>query len=83
MILTLIVGIVGIISTIVAWKFNPKTQIYVELDKIMREIEQEEKRRDKALSDNNSGDLTIVTFALDRLRKRKTDLLQRLANNRF
>lgn len=83
MILTLIVGIVGIISTIVAWKFNPKTQIYVELDKIMREIEQEEKRRDKALSDNNSGDLTIATFALDRLRKHKTDLLQRLANNRF
>lgn len=83
MITSIVVGILGIISTIVAWKFNPKTQIYVELDKIMREIEQEERHRDKALSENNSGDLTIATFALDRLRKRKTDLLQRLTNNRL
>ena len=74
----IIAGIVGIISTILAWNLNPKRKIYAELDSIYKELEKLYARRDRALQANNNDELTIATSLIIGLCQRKTILLQRL-----
>ena len=76
--IALITGVVGIISTILAWNLNPKRKIYAELDSIYKELDKLYARRDKALQDNNSDELTLVTSLIISLCARKASLLQRL-----
>lgn len=73
-----IVALVGIISTIVAWKYNPKGAVNRELDKIYKELEELYAKRDKALQDHDNDSLTVITSDIMRLCARKTVLLQRL-----
>ncbi len=70
--------ILGIISTYVAWKWNPRQKLYDEADSIFRQWEALLVIRDKALQDNNSDDLTVVIAQLNTLRARKKIVMQRL-----
>jgi hypothetical protein len=81
MVSTIIAGVVGITSTILAWKLNPRRRTYAELDSVYTQLEKLYKRRDKALAENNSDELTAVTVDIIRLRKKSHDLLQRLGCN--
>ena len=76
--LTIIASIVGIISTLVAWFFNPKRIIYSQLDAVYGQLEALYAKRDKALAENDSNTLTIVTASIIGLCKTKNILLQRL-----
>lgn len=78
MILSIIAGAVGILSTVLAWNLNPKRRIYAELDEIYHQLDELYKERDYALAHNESDALTVVTAAIVRLCNRKTVLLQRL-----
>lgn len=75
---TAIAGVVGLITTILAWRFNPKGQIYKELDEIYRQLEELYKKRDEALVNHDTDTLTVVTDAIIRLCVRKNILLSRL-----
>jgi hypothetical protein len=77
MLLELAIGAVGIISTFLAWKLNPRRVLYAELDSIYKEIESWSKVRDQALSENNSDNLTIAVSSIIRLHNRKNEILQR------
>jgi hypothetical protein len=77
-ILTGVVGLIGIVGTILAWNLNPKRRIYAELDSIYQELEKCYDKRDKALVAGDSDTLTIVTADIIWLCKRKAVLLQRL-----
>jgi hypothetical protein len=68
----------GIASTLIAWFFNPRRLIYSELDKIYLTLEALYGKRDKALQENNSDMLTVVTADIIKLCNRKAILLQRL-----
>ncbi len=76
-----LVGIIGIISTWMAWKFNPKRLMYEELDRIFSTWEKLNVQRDEALEKNDTDTLTIVVSELNKLRERKTEILQRLGSN--
>jgi len=76
--LALITGIVGITSTLLAWFLNPRRQLYAEIDKVYKELEVCYVKRDKALANNDSDILTVVTADIIRLCARKTVLFQRL-----
>lgn len=71
----------GIIATIVAWKLNPRRKLYDEIDAIYLKREKLYVERDEALKSNNSDQLTAITVALNELRERKKELLQRLGQN--
>ncbi len=74
----LITAIAGIIATLLAWFLNPKRAMYAELDSIYKQLEVLYAKRDKALADNDSDTLTIVTADIVKLFTRKTVLFQRL-----
>lgn len=74
----IIASILGIVSTVLAWNLNPKRKIYAELDSIYKQLEVCYEIRDKALAENDSDTLTIVTSDILRLATRKNTLLQRL-----
>ena len=76
--LAAITAVLGIIATLLAWFMNPKRRLYAELDSIYKELEKLYVRRDKALQNNNSDELTIVTSLIVSLCARKAILLQRL-----
>lgn len=76
--MVLITGIIGLLGTLAAWFLNPRRQIYAELDSIYKQLEECYVKRDKALVDNDSDTLTIVTADIIRLCTRKASLLQRL-----
>lgn len=73
-----IVGIIGIASTIIAWKLNPKQATNRELDQISRELVTLYQNRDKALAVNDSQGLTIVNHQIIALAERREILLKRL-----
>jgi hypothetical protein len=75
---TIIASILGIISTLVAWFFNPRQSIYREIDAIQRQLEELYVMRDKALLDNNSNALSDISARISGLCDRKKVLLQRL-----
>ncbi len=77
MLTTIIAGVVGIISTILAWSLNPKRKLYAEIDDIFRQLDSLYEKRDKALADNDSDILTVINAAILKLRDRKAVLLQR------
>ncbi len=77
MITSAIVGIIGIISTLLAWFLNPKRVLYAELDSIYKKLEVLYVQRDKALVENDSNTLTIVTSDIIRLSNRKNTIIQR------
>lgn len=79
--LTFGTALLGIIGTVWAWYANPRRQLYAEADSIFIKWEKLNVIRDKALSTNDSDSLTVVTSQLNELRKRKTEVLQRLGNN--
>lgn len=75
--------ILGIIGVVVAWKFNPRRQLYADADALFINWEKLNVIRDKALSTNDSDSLTVVTAQLIELRKRKTEILQRLTDTKL
>jgi hypothetical protein len=77
----LIPTVLGIASTLLAYYFNPKRKIYVELDQLLIEKENWERKRDEALVKNDRNVLTVATAYLLRIKKRQAELLQRLGNN--
>lgn len=76
--MTAIVAIIGIISTLVSWFFNPKRIIYSQLDSVYLKLEGLYVKRDEALLINDSDALTTITGDILRLCKTKNILLQRL-----
>ena len=74
----IIASVLGIISTLVAWNLNPRRRLYAELDNIYRQLEELYAKRDKALADNDSDILTVVTSTIIKLCQRKAVLLQRV-----
>jgi hypothetical protein len=76
--LALITGVVGIVATLLAWFLNPRRQLYAKIDKVYKDLEECYVKRDKALANNDSDTLTIVTADIIRLCALKTSLLQRL-----
>ena len=79
-IVALITGVIGVISTLLAWFLNPRRQLYAELDQVYKQLEECYVKRDKALATNDSDGLTLVTADIVRLCNRKTSLLQRLGS---
>lgn len=75
--IALIAVALGIISTILAWRFNPRRALYAELDNIYKDLEVQYAHRDKALADHNSDVLTMATTNIIRLSNRKAVILQR------
>jgi hypothetical protein len=80
---TIIVSVLGIVSTIIAWKLNPRRLIYAELDHIYKKLDYEYAVRDKALAANNSDLLTIANANIIKLCTRKAVLFQRLGSGLF
>lgn len=76
--LTLIAGVVGIVSTILAWNLNPKRKSYAELDDIYKKLDRLYEERDAALVNHDSDTLSRVTADIVRLSARKRCILQRL-----
>lgn len=79
--IALITGVVGIISTILAYNFGPgaaKRKIIAELESIYKELEKLYARRDKALQTHDNDELTIANSLIIKLCSRKTILFQRL-----
>lgn len=70
--------ILGILATVVAWNLNPKRKIYALLDNVYNDIDDLEKLRDQALAQNDIDRLTVVTSGLIALRKKKSELKERL-----
>lgn len=77
MILTIISAALGIISTITAWKLNPRRVLYAELDNIYKDLEEWYAKRNQALANHNSDDVTITLYHIKQLSNRKTVLFQR------
>lgn len=67
----------GIVSTFIAYYFNPSHRRNVELDKLFNELDILYEQRDKALERNDSDTLTRVVYRINVLRSRKNSLLQR------
>ncbi len=74
--LPLAIGVIGIISTLLAWFLNPKRRIQAELDAISKKLEVLYVQRDEALQKNDSDSLTAITSQLVKLYARKAVLLQ-------
>jgi hypothetical protein len=75
--IALITGVVGIISTLLAWNLNPRRKLYAELDNIYAQLEKLYVKRDKALASGDASALVIVVADIIKLRDRKAVLLQR------
>lgn len=80
-IITGIVTLLGIISTIVAFRFNPRQRLYDDIDKIFIEEDKLRHERDVALKKNDSDTLTSTLALLIALRQRKLELMRRLKVN--
>lgn len=76
--IALITGIIGLIATLAAWFLNPRRLVYAELDGIYVYLDKLYLRRDKALQNNDSNELTIVTQEIEKLATRKAVLIKRL-----
>jgi len=76
--IALLTGVVGIIATLLAWNLNPRRRLYAAIDLVYKELEDCYVKRDKALAENDSDTLTIVTADIVRLCETKARLLQRL-----
>jgi len=80
-ILNIILGILGIVGTYLTWQFYPKRKIYAEIDSIYNALHKSGglyDRRDKALKENNTDELTVVTELIISIKERKEILLERL-----
>jgi hypothetical protein len=77
MISSIIVGVIGIISTLLAWFLNPKRAMYAELDSIQKNLEQLYVKRDEALAKNDVNAITDISALIVGLRNRKNEILQR------
>ena len=75
---TAIAGLIGLISTIVAWNLNPKRQLYQQLDDLYKQLDRLYRERDDALARHDTDTLTRATDDIIRLRNKKNSLLQRL-----
>lgn len=73
---TTIAGIIGLITTILAWFLNPSRKREEELNNIYDELDLLYTERDKALEKNDSDSLTVVTARINVLRARKNSLFQ-------
>lgn len=76
--MTIITAILGIIATILAWKFNPQREMYAELDYIDKQLDAEYRIRDKALIENNNDQLTLSVTIIAKLKIRKNIIMERL-----
>ena len=76
--LALITGIVGLLATLAAWFLNPRRVLYAEIDQVYKDLEADYVKRDKALAENDSANLTIITADIIRLAMLKEKLLKRL-----
>ena len=75
--ITIIISVLGIISTLLAWFLNPRRRLYAELDAIYKKLEELYAARDKALISNDSVILTLVNADITKLLTRKAILFQR------
>jgi len=80
--------ILGIIATVIAYKFNPrnieleqKRKIYAELDGIYKKHDELRSDRDLALARNDTDALTRITAELISLRVRKNELFLRIGQS--
>jgi hypothetical protein len=79
--LAAITAALGIIATLCAWFLNPKRRLYAELEQIYKDLEVLYAKRDKALANNDSDTLTVVTADIIKLCARKTRILQQLGQD--
>ena len=70
-----IAGVVGLITTLVAYFINPGRKRIEELNKIFKELDSLYEKRDRALEKNDSDTLSSVTARIIFLRSRKDSLL--------
>ena len=77
MVLSIIISVLGILSTVLAWYLNPRRRLYAEIDSIYRELESLYHERDEALAANDSDGLSLITDSIVKLCERKTILFQR------
>lgn len=70
--------VLGIVSTFIAWKFNPRREIYARLDKIYYQLDILYMDRDIALEQNRTDSLTDIVDRINKLHGDKNRLLQRL-----
>ena len=76
--LPVIIGVLGIAGTLVAYFFNPKKKLWDEMDKIYDALEISYAKRDKALLDHDSETATIADSEILALKLRKKVLKERL-----
>lgn len=74
--IALITGIVGLITAILAWYWNPKRKLQAELEAIRKNLEVLYVKRDEALLKGDNDALTSVTADIARLLSRKNSLLR-------
>jgi len=77
--IALITAIVGLIATLVAYFINPNTQknkIRVQLLDLYKQLDDLYRRRDEALQNNNSDELTIVTALIIKLCQTKANIME-------
>lgn len=78
MVWSVILAVLGILGTVLTYELNPKNQARKKLIVVLKEIIEWEKKRDEALSKNNTDGLTIATIKLSGLQHTKASLLQQL-----
>lgn len=77
--LPLLIGLVGIASTIIAWKLNPRRILQDKLDSINASITKWEEKQNEALSKNDNDALNIAAGTLRELRSSKAIISKRLS----
>lgn len=75
---SLILAILGIISTVLAYKLNPKQKLYDELDGINSQLNKLKEVRDNAQAKDQTDVLTAATDDFIKLCARRNEILQRL-----
>lgn len=73
---TAITAIIGLVSTVLAWFFNPARRNMAELNNIFKELDSLYIERDRALEKNDYNTLTRVIARINVLRERKNSLFQ-------
>ena len=74
-IVALLTGLVGLVSTILAYNLNPKRILQAKLDAIADMIKFWEEKKDEALANNDTELLNVAVDRLIGLRHDQADLL--------
>jgi len=74
-IIALLTGIVGLISTILAYRWNPKRLLQAKLDAVAHQIKHWEGKKDEALAKNDIDGLNVSIAKLVELHNDQASLL--------